>query len=63
MKTKSKPTAEERKLQEIQIERERQLRVENARETTRAFSEQMAFRRKMRGVFSLMSSGFKGFGS
>ena len=61
MKTKSSPTPEERQLQQMQIERDKELRVENARETTRAFSEQMAMRRKMRGIFSLLSGGFKGF--
>ena len=60
---KSKPTPEQRHLERIQIERERQLRVENARETTRAFSEQLSFRRRLRGMLSLMSSGFKGFPS
>ena len=63
MRTKSSPTAEERQLQTIQQERERELRVERARETTRAFSEQMAMRRKMRGIMSLMTAGFKGFPS
>ena len=40
---------------------ERQLRVENARQTTKAFSDNLAFRRKLRGIFSLLSGGFSGF--
>lgn len=45
----------------MSIERERQLRIENARETTKTFSDQLAFRRNLRGIFSLLSGGFKGF--
>lgn len=59
---KPKQTAAQKELERISIERERQLRVENARQTTKAFSDNVAFRRKLRGVFSLLSSGgFKGF--
>ena len=39
------------------IERERELRVENARQTTRAFRDNVAFRKKLRGMFSLLSGG------
>lgn len=57
-----KPTPEQKQLEQIQIERERQLRVENARATTKQFDNQIQFRRKLRGIFSLLSSGFTGFG-
>ena len=60
---KPKQSASELKLQEMSLERERKLRVENARETTAAFSDNIAFRRKLRGMFSLMSGGYKGFQS
>ena len=63
MSSKSKPTKRQKELEKIQVERERELRVERARETTRAFSDQIAFRRRLRGIFSLLSSGFKGFPS
>lgn len=58
-----KQTAQQKQLEGIQIERERQLRVENARATTKQFDEQIQFRRKLRGIFSLLSSGFTGFSS
>ncbi len=58
---KPKQSAESRRLQEIQLEREKQLRIERARETSKAFSDNLAFRRKLRGIFSLLSGGFKGF--
>ena len=62
MTRKTKTSPEQKQLEQIQIERERKLRVENARETTRAFGDQIAFRRRLRGIFSLLSSGgFKGF--
>lgn len=61
MSSKPKQTAAQQQLEAMSIERERQLRVENARQTTRAFSDNMAFRRKLRGIFSLMSGSFKGF--
>jgi len=62
MTRKSKASPEQKQLEKLQIERERTLRVENARETTRAFGDQIAFRRKLRGIFSLLGSGgFKGF--
>ncbi len=57
----SKQTPAQKELERISIERERQLRVENARQTTKVFSDQLAFRKKLRGVFSLLSNGFKGF--
>lgn len=63
MSSKPKQTAAQKELERIAIERERQLRVENARQTTRAFSDNLAFRRKLRGIFSMMSGGFKGFPS
>lgn len=63
MSKKSKQTPAQKKLEQISIERERQLRVENARQTTRAFSDNIAFRKKLRGIFSLMSGGFKGMPS
>ncbi len=61
MSSKPKQSKQSKELERIQIERERQLRVERARETTRAFSDNLAFRRRLRGIFSLMSGGFKGF--
>ena len=61
MGSKPKQTAAQKELEQITIEREKQLRVENARETTKAFSDNIAFRKKLRGVFSLLSGGFKGF--
>ncbi len=61
MSSKSKQTAQQKELEAITIEREKELRVENARETTKTFSDNMAFRKKLRGIFSLMSSGFGGF--
>lgn len=61
MSSKPKQTKQQKELERIQIERERQLRVENARQTTKAFSDNLAFRRKLRGIFSLLSGGFKGF--
>lgn len=63
MVRKSKPTQEQKELAEMQKERERQLRVENARETTKSLSDQRAFRRRLRGFVSLLSNGFKGFSS
>lgn len=63
MKTKSTQTPEQKQLEQIAIERERRLRVENARETTKSMGDQLAFRRKMRGILSLISNGFKGFGT
>ena len=63
MARKPKQTAQQKELERISIERERQLRVENARQTTKAFSDRIAFRKKLRGVFSLLSGGFKGFPS
>ena len=61
MNTKPKQTVQQKQLEEMPIERERELRVENARQTTRAFSDNVAFRKKLRGMFSLLSGGFKGF--
>jgi len=61
MGSKPKQSAESQELERIAIEREKQLRVENARQTTRAFSDNIAFRKKLRGMFSLLSGGFKGF--
>ena len=63
MSGKPKQSKQSKQLETLSIERERQLRVENARETTKAFSDQLAFRKKLRGIFSLLSGGFKGFGS
>ena len=63
MGSKPKQTAAQKELEQITIEREKQLRVENARETTKTFSDQIAFRKKLRGIFSLLSGGFKGFPS
>jgi len=63
MSNKPKQTKQQKQLENISIERERQLRVENARQTTKAFSDNLAFRRKLRGIFSLLSGGFKGFPS
>ena len=45
----------------MQVEQNRQLTVDRARAQTKAFTDQLAFRRKLRGIFSLMSGGFKGF--
>jgi len=61
MSSKPKQSAESKELERIAIEREKQLRVENARQTTRAFSDNLAFRKKLRGIFSLLSGGFAGF--
>ncbi|TFH60917.1 MAG: hypothetical protein E4G91_08315 [Candidatus Zixiibacteriota bacterium] len=61
MSSKPKQTQQQIELEKLSIERERQLRVENARQTTSAFSDNLAFRRKLRGIFSLLSGGFKGF--
>lgn len=63
MASKPKKSKAEKQLQQISLERERELRVENARQTTKVFSDNIAFRRKLRGVFSLLSGGFKGFSS
>jgi len=61
MSRKPKQTQQQKELERITIEREKQLRVENARETTKAFSDNLAFRKKLRGIFSLLSGGFRGF--
>ena len=61
MGSKPKQTQQQKELEKISLEREKQLRVENARQTTKAFSDNLAFRRKLRGIFSLLSGGFKGF--
>jgi len=61
MSSKPKQTKQQKQLETISIERERQLRVENARETTKTFADNLAFRRKLRGIFSLLSGGFGGF--
>ncbi len=64
MKSSSpKQTQQQKELETQSLERERQLRVENARQTTAAFSDNLAFRRKLRGIFSVLSGGFKGFPS
>jgi len=62
MTRSSGQTKQQKELQRISIERERQLRIENARQTTKAFSDNLAFRQKLRGIFSLLSGGFEGFG-
>ncbi len=59
--SKPKQTKAQKELERSSLEREKRLRVENARQTTKAFSDNMAFRKKLRGIFSLLSSGFKGF--
>lgn len=61
MGSKPKQTKQQKELERISLEREKTLRVENARQTTKAFSDNLAFRRKLRGIFSLLSGGFKGF--
>jgi hypothetical protein len=61
MGSKPKQTAAQKELERISIEREKALRVENARQTTKVFSDNLAFRQKLRGIFSLLSGGFKGF--
>lgn len=53
-------TSEQRKLEQNQIERTRELRVDAAREGSKNFQDQNAFRRRLRGIMSLMSGGFKG---
>jgi len=58
---RSKQTVAQKQLERISIEREKELRVENARQTTKAFSDNIAFRKKLRGIFSLLSGGFSGF--
>lgn len=45
----------------MQVERMRQLNVENARQTTRNYSDNIAARRRLRGIMALMSKGFGGF--
>ncbi len=61
MSSKPKQTKAQKELERSSIEREKQLRVENARQTTKAFSDNIAFRKKLRGIFSLLSGGFAGF--
>jgi len=61
-KSSPQPTAEQRQLEALQLERGRELRVENARVTTAAFSDAMQARNKLRGIFSVLSGGFAGFG-
>ena len=61
MSSGPKQTQQQKDLEGISIERERQLRVENARQTTKSFSDNLAHRKKLRGIFSLLSGGFKGF--
>ena len=61
MSSKPKQTEQQKELERITIEREKQLRVENARETTKTFSDNLAFRKKLRGIFSLLSGSFQGF--
>ena len=56
-----KVTTQQKRLADSQEERERQLRVDQAKQENRQFEDQVAFRRRLRGVFSLLSSGFKGF--
>lgn len=63
MSSKPKQTAAQKELERSAVEREKQLRVERARETTRAFSENVAFRKRLRGIYSLLSAGFEGFPS
>jgi hypothetical protein len=55
------PTPEQRDLEAAQTERLKELRVDTAREQSRNFSEQNAVRRRLRGLTSLLSGGFKGF--
>lgn len=62
MKKTPQITPEQRKLEQAQVERMRELRVESARESAKNFADQNAFRRRLRGLVSLLGSGgFKGF--
>ena len=63
MQKKPKVTKAQKQLEKSSVQREEQLRVERAREASKTFTDQMAFRKRMRGIFSLMSNGFQGFGS
>lgn len=58
---KPKISAEQRSAMAVQQERERQLRIEKAREGERSMQDQVAFRRRLRGVTALLSKGFQGF--
>jgi hypothetical protein len=55
------PTKTQRALEQRQLARERELTVDRQRAAARAFTDQIAFRRKLRGMWSLLSNGFKGF--
>lgn len=57
------PSVEQVKLANEQKKRETEQRVELARERDRQDQDRQGFRRKLRGVFSLLSGNFKGFGS
>lgn len=59
--SKPKQTRAQKELEKIAVKREKELNIENARQTTKAFSDNLAFRRKLRGIFSLLSAGFTGF--
>ena len=61
--SRPKPTQEQRELEAAQAERLKELRVENARETAKAYQESVSFRMRMRGIHSMLSNGFQGFPS
>ena len=55
------PSKTQKALEKRQLERERQLTVDRQRAQGRAFTDQLAFRKKLRGMWSLLSAGFQGF--
>jgi len=61
MNSGSKQTKRQKELEKIAIQREKDLTIERARESTKAFSDNLAFRKKLRGMFSLLSGGYAGF--
>lgn len=54
-------TTQQKILERRQIERDRQLTVDRQRAQGKAFADELAFRKKLRGFYTLLSAGFKGF--
>ena len=59
--SRPKPTPEQRKLEQAQIERMKELRVDKAREEAKVFEDRKQFRNRMRGFRSLISGGYEGY--
>lgn len=61
--SKPKKSPEQQQLEENQLERAKELRVEQAKETNQSREDMIAFRNRMRGFRSLLSGTYRGFPS